>query len=119
MPFLKAFSFLPLFLEAGGDAAEAAPSIWGTILQMWPLLAIIIIFYFFLIRPENKRKKQITAMRNELMVGDQITTIGGIVGTIINIKDDMLTIESGGDRSKIQLAKWAVSSKGEQTTETK
>jgi preprotein translocase subunit YajC len=77
-----------------------------------PLILIVVVFYFFLIRPENKKKKAITKMRNELAVGDEITTIGGIVGKIVSIKDDMITIETSEDRVRVQLMKWSVSTKG-------
>ncbi len=77
------------------------------------LFAVIIVaFYFMLIRPENKRKKQVNQMRSELAVGDEITTIGGITGVICHIKNDLITIESGEDRVRIQIMRWAISSRG-------
>lgn len=79
---------------------------------------MIAVFYFLLIRPENKRKKALIKMRSELNVGDEITTIGGIIGTICAIKEDTIVIETGADRVRIEFAKWAVSTKGAQTTET-
>lgn len=88
--------------------------IWGTLLMFVPL---IIIIYFFMIRPENKRKKKAKQMRDELIVGDEITTIGGIVGRIVNIKDEDLIIESGFDKSRIKVKKWAVSSKDEKISD--
>ncbi|MCD8051166.1 MAG: preprotein translocase subunit YajC [Clostridiales bacterium] len=81
------------------------------------IVVMIAIFYFLLIRPENKRKKQATEMRNSLMVGDEITTIGGVVGTICAVKENSIVVETGADRVRIELMKWAVSSKGVQTTE--
>jgi len=78
---------------------------------------MIVLFYFLLIRPENKRKKQVNEMRTSLQVGDDITTIGGVVGKIISIKDDLIVIETGADRVRMELARWAVSTKGTQTTE--
>lgn len=75
------------------------------------------VFYFLLIRPENKRKKEQTQMRNELKVGDEVTTIGGIFGTICATKEQTIVIETGSDRVRIELSKWAVSTKGVQTTE--
>ncbi|OUN07976.1 preprotein translocase subunit YajC [Flavonifractor sp. An92] len=83
-----------------------------------PLVAMIAIFYFLLIRPENKRKKQMAKMRSELAVGDVITTIGGIVGTICAVKEETIVIETGADRVRIEFTKWAVSTKGKQTEET-
>ncbi len=82
------------------------------------LVAMIAIFYFMLIRPENKRKKEAEQMRSSLQPGDVITTIGGIVGTICAVKDNTIVIETGADRVRIEFTKWAVSSKGAQTTDT-
>ena len=79
------------------------------------IVLMIAIFYFLLIRPENKKKKEATAMRNSLKPGDDITTIGGIYGTICAVKDQTIVIETGADRVRIEFAKWAISSKGAQT----
>lgn len=81
------------------------------------MVVMLAVFYFMLIRPENKRKKEAEKMRSELAVGDVITSIGGIIGTICAVKENTIVIESGADRVRIELAKWAVSSKGAQTTE--
>lgn len=75
------------------------------------------IFYFLLIRPQQKKNKQIQQMRENLNVGDNITTIGGIQGKIIKIKDDVLTIEVGADKVKLQMAKWAIGSVIEDSAE--
>ncbi|MBO5340160.1 MAG: preprotein translocase subunit YajC [Oscillospiraceae bacterium] len=74
--------------------------------------------YFFMIRPENKKRKAAEAMRNSLAVGDVITTIGGIVGTICAVKENTIVIETGADRVRIEFTKWAVSSKGAEVTDT-
>ena len=81
------------------------------------LVVMIAVFYFMLIRPENKRKKEAEKMRSELAVGDVITSIGGIVGTICAVKENTIVIESGADRVRIELTRWAVSSKGTQAAE--
>lgn len=83
------------------------------------IVAMIAIMYFMLIRPENKRKKEAEKMRNSLAVGDEITTIGGIVGTICAVKENTFVLETGADRVRIEMTKWAVSSKNVQTTESK
>ncbi len=70
---------------------------------------MIAIFYFLMIRPENKRKKEAEEMRNNLSEGDRITTIGGITGVIVNIKDDKFVIETGADQVRIEFCKWALS----------
>lgn len=74
------------------------------------LVIMVAIFYFMLIRPENKRKKEAEAMRSSLRNGDSITTIGGIVGTIVDIKEDKIVIETSADRVRVEFVKWAVSS---------
>ncbi|WP_297209005.1 preprotein translocase subunit YajC [uncultured Flavonifractor sp.] len=81
------------------------------------VVAMIAIFYFLLIRPENKKKKAAAKMRSELAVGDQITTIGGIVGTICAVKEDTIVIETSADRVRVEFTKWAVSTKGTQAVE--
>ena len=73
------------------------------------LVAMLAIFYFMLIRPENKRKKEAEQMRNSLKTGDKITTIGGIMGTVVSIKDDKFVIETSADQVRIEFAKWALS----------
>ena len=81
------------------------------------LLLMLAIFYFMLIRPENKRKKANEEMRNNLKKGDTVTTIGGIVGTIVKVNASTLIVETSEDRVRLELTKWAVSSTGVQTTE--
>ena len=74
------------------------------------MLVMVVIFYFFLIRPENKKKKAANEMRSSLKVGDNITTIGGVIGDIVSIKDDSLVIETSADKVRVEFAKWAISS---------
>ena len=81
------------------------------------IVAMVAIFYFLLIRPENKKKKAVEAMRSSLQVGDEITTIGGITGTICAVKDETIVIETGADRVRIEFTTWAISNKGTQTSE--
>lgn len=81
------------------------------------LLLMVVIFYFLLIRPESKKKKAVAQMRSELAIGDEITTIGGVIGTICAVKGETIVVETGADRVRIEFAKWAISSKGAQTTE--
>ena len=81
------------------------------------IVVMLAVMYFILIRPENKKKKAAEEMRNSLKVGDTITTIGGIVGTICAVKDKTIVLETGADRVRIEFTKWAISSKGTQSTE--
>jgi len=75
--------------------------------------------YFFMIRPENKKRKAAEQMRNSLAVGDVITTIGGIVGTVCAVKESTIVIETGADRVRVEFTKWAASSKGTEATPAK
>ena len=77
------------------------------------VIATFALFYFLLIRPQQKREKKDRQMRNSLEVGDNIVTIGGIVGKILTIKDDEITIETSADRTKLAFKKWCVQSKVE------
>ena len=81
---------------------------------MESIILIILMFamlYFFMIRPENKRKKDAENLRNSLTVGDEITSIGGITDTVCAVKENTIVIETGADRVRIEMTKWAVSSK--------
>ena len=97
------------FLEAttNPDPTGGTGGMMGTILMLVVMFAIM---YFLLIRPENKRKKEAEQMRSAVKVGDEITTIGGIVGTVVNVKDDKFVVETGADQVRIEFAKWALSS---------
>lgn len=90
-----------LFLTA--DVAAGS----GSMIIM--LVLMFAIFYFLIIRPENKKKKKADEMRNSLTVGDEITTIGGMIGKIVQVTEDTITFETGEDRVRIQTKKWAVS----------
>ncbi len=104
----------PVATEGGDGTAAAAGGGLSMIIMM---IAMIAVFYFFMIRPENKKKKQAQQMRDNLAVGDTITTIGGIMGKIVNVKDNAIVIETSEDRVRMQLTKWSVSSVGKQTEE--
>ena len=85
---------------------------------MESIIMIVLLFavmYFFMIRPENKRKKQAEEMRNSLKKGDVITTIGGIVGKVVMVNPNTIVIETSDDRVRLELTKWAVSQTGVQT----
>ncbi len=80
-------------------------------------VVMIAVFYFILIRPEKKRKKAMQEMRDALAPGEEITTIGGIIGTVVSVKENSLVIETGADRVRLHITRWAVGSVGVQTTE--
>ena len=84
---------------------------YGTLLaQFLPLVVLIVVFYFVLIRPQRKKDKEVKNMLANLKVGDRITTIGGFYATIAAIKDDVITISFGPDSTKAMIARWAVRS---------
>ncbi len=86
-----------------------APAGGNDMMSMLLMFGIMFaVMYFMLIRPENKRKKEAEEMRSSIKVGDEISTIGGIVGKVINVKEDKLVIETGADQVRIELLKWAV-----------
>ena len=76
------------------------------------VVVLVVIFYFFLIRPENKKKKKLQDMRDSLTIGDKITTIGGIMGKVVHVTDESVTFETGEDRVRMQVTKWAISTVG-------
>ena len=90
------------FLTTTGTAGSMSPMIM--------LVAMFVIMYFIMIRPENKRKKEAEQMRSSLRNGDQIISIGGIAGTVVDVKEDRIVIETGADRVRVELMKWGVSS---------
>lgn len=91
-----------LFLEAAGTTS-------GMGSMLIPMVALVAIFYFLMIRPESKKKKQAEEMRNNIKVGDNVTTIGGVVGDVCHVKDDIVVIEVGADRVRLEFNKWAIS----------
>ena len=95
------------FLETTTDTANAAGGGMYTIIM---LIVMVGIMYFLMIRPENKRKKEAEQMRSSMKVGDEIVTIGGIMGKVVQVKDDKFVVETGADQVRIEFAKWALSS---------
>lgn len=101
--------FSTLFQSSvAGISTEAAGSIGGILSTVLPLVLMVGVFYFMLIRPQQKREKKTREMLKNIKVGDRITTIGGIFGRVGAIKDDVLTIEVGSDKVRLMVARWAV-----------
>ena len=103
---------LNFLTEAAGTGANMTTSIIM-------MVALIAVFYFMLIRPENKRKKEAEQLRSSLKEGDEITTIGGITGTVVSVKEDKFVIETGADRVRVEFAKWALSTNDTATAAAK
>ena len=80
------------------------------LVQLLPIVLIVVVMYFILIRPQRKRDKEMQKMRNSLQVGDEVTTSGGIIGRVVSLREDTVVIETGSDRSKIRVKRWAIQS---------
>ncbi len=111
-----------ILLEAATDAAATASGVvsgasqnagaaWlAMLIQFAPLVLVFVVFYFLMIRPQRKREKETQNMRNSVQVGDEIVTAGGIIGRVVSIKEDNVVIETGNDRSKVRIKRWAIQS---------
>ena len=113
LPLLLAVTVLlalaPSVLAEGGEGAptpEQNPL--GGLFGILPLLLIVPIFYFMIIRPEKKRKAAAAQLRSDLTVTDEVVTMGGIVGKVVQIKDDTVTVETGGERTRITVQRNAI-----------
>ena len=104
---------MPYFslLLTAAEGGQTTNTTLAMILQLAPLLLIFVVLYFIMIRPQKKKEKQAQEMRNNVQIGDEITTIGGIMGRVVAIKDDedAIIIETGSDRVKMKFKKWYVS----------
>ena len=98
----------------GGEQPSGLLGVLGPLGSMLPFILVLLLMYFMMIRPQQKKQKEEQKMRNNLRVGDELTTIGGIKGRVVSIKDDTIVLETGNDRTKIQFEKWAI-----QTVHTK
>jgi preprotein translocase subunit YajC len=96
--------------SAASTSSGAANTTGALVASFLPFVLLIVIFYFLLIRPQNKKQKKEQKMRESVQVGDNITTVGGIVGRVVSIKDDAIVVETGADRNKMLIKKWAIQS---------
>ncbi len=92
----------PIFAETPGTTPGSS---WSMIVM---LVAFVAIFYFMIYRPQKKQEKETARMRDSIQIGDEISTTGGILGRVVKVKDDIITIETGSDRNKLKIFKWAV-----------
>lgn len=97
------------YLLLAATDATAEGSILDTILSFAPIIVVLAVFYFLLILPQKKKEKAERKMRENLEIGDEVVTVGGIIGLVVSVKEDTVVLETGSDRSKIRLAKWAIS----------
>lgn len=100
--------FMMLASEVSGvEGAPMNPTV-ALLVQIVPFVLIALVFYFLMIRPQRKRDKETQKMRNSLEVGDEIVTSGGIIGRVVSIREDTVVIETGSDRSKVRIMRWAI-----------
>lgn len=100
-------NFTPIILETAATGQQQSTGS-ALVSMLITFLPIILIFYFLIIRPQKKREKEEKAMRESIAIGDEIVTIGGIIGLVVRQTEDTLVIETGGDRSKLRIQKGAV-----------
>lgn len=100
-------ALLPTIQLASTDAGQASNSA-NMLVQIGLIVGMIVLMYFILIRPQRKQQKKAEQMRKDIQVGDEIITIGGIVGKVVSVKEDSLIIETGADRDKLRIKKWAI-----------
>lgn len=111
-------NYLANFIRLAGETTNTDGQQTGGLASMLvsfaPLILIFVVMYFLMIRPQKKQQKKDQQMRNNLRVGDELTTIGGIKGRVLSVKEDTFVMETGNDRTKMQFEKWAI-----QTVHTK
>lgn len=95
-----------IFLDAA--AATETGGAGNLLMTILPLLLLVLVFYFLVLRPQKKQEKEAAEMRDSITVGDEIVTIGGIVGTVIIVRDDKIMIETGNDKTKLTMLKSSV-----------
>ncbi len=95
-------------LDAANTSSQQQGSLAGTLTMFIPLILMFVVMYFFMIRPQKKREKEVQNMRSNLQIGDEVVTSGGIIGIVASLKEDTVVIETGSDRSKVRIARWAI-----------
>ena len=94
-----------MFLSAlaATGSGEGSGGMLVMLVQMVPLILVFVVMYFIMIRPQKKKEKEVQAMRSGLQVGDEVITVGGIIGRVVSLRDDTVVIETGTDRSKLRI----------------
>ncbi|MDR1630643.1 MAG: preprotein translocase subunit YajC [Oscillospiraceae bacterium] len=98
-------NFMQTVLTTGTSGATNQRSMYGTLIMMGGLFVVM---YLFMIRPQKKKQKSEQDMRDSIQIGDEITTIGGIMGRVVTVKEDSLIVETGADRNKLRITRWAI-----------
>ncbi|HWQ52028.1 MAG TPA: preprotein translocase subunit YajC [Terriglobales bacterium] len=87
------------------------PSTLGNFGSFGVIILTLAVMYFFMIVPQKKKEKAVSEMRADLQIGDRVVTIGGIIGRIVNIKDDAITIETGTEKTRLRIMRWGIQAK--------
>ncbi|MEG2036594.1 MAG: preprotein translocase subunit YajC [Ruthenibacterium sp.] len=95
-------------INAAAAGTSTGGGLAGTLSMLLPIGAMLVLMYFVMIRPQQKKDKQATQMRNSIEVGDGVTTIGGIIGRVASLKEDAFVLETGADRVKLRFKRWAI-----------
>lgn len=98
---------LTAFAESASGGQQQVSG-WQLLGSMWPFAAALLLMYLLMFRPQQKREKEARLMRENVRVGDEVCTAGGLVGIVIKVTDDTVVLETGGERSKIRVKKWAI-----------
>lgn len=98
--------FLNALTATGGT--EGGSSMLVMLVQLLPIVLIFVVMYFIMIRPQKKKEKEVQNMRSNLQVGDEVITVGGIIGRVVSLRDDTVVIETGTDRSKLRVLRTAI-----------
>ena len=98
---------LPILLTTT-DTTSTAGTTASLLSMILPFALVILVMYFLMIRPQKKKDKQLQDMRSALEIGDSVTTIGGIIGRVVALKDDTVVLETGTERNRVRFKRWAV-----------
>ena len=110
---LLTLSLFGSLFGGSGASAEGGTAAGGNPMSLVLMVGVFVLMYFMMIRPQKKKQKEEQEMRDSIQIGDEITTIGGIMGRVVTVKDDSIVIETGTDRTKLKMQRWAI-----QTNET-
>lgn len=96
------------FLMCGGQTTESSSSSSSSFSMIILMVVMVVVMYFVMIRPQKKKQQEEQKLRDSVQIGDEITTIGGIDGRVVTVKEDSIVLETGADRTKMKIMRWAI-----------
>lgn len=102
-------NFIALLAQSSTTSATSTSGQQSPVMMIVIMAALFGVMYLTMVRPQKKKQKEEQNMRDSIQVGDEITTIGGIMGRVVTVKEDSIVIETGADRNKMKITRWAVS----------